>query len=591
MGRQDEQQTDGTETNMTMDSKMADRRPKPVDSASHSDSESDDGSIADGPDMPLVRTQTRETERDRENARKEVVRLVAFVSSVLNALSAGGIAAFSLYGPLLLTRLHYTQFRVNVIAVTAEMLTYLSAPLFGFLCDRVRPSLVSFISAVLFGAGYLLAAFTYRSGPPASLLVGLPENDGPPRPHGWPFGVMVIAYAIIGAATACMYFSAVTTSAKNYASSKHKGIMLAVPIAAYGLSGIWYSFLAKFFVYRGADSTAYSDGSGVDLIHGDVDVFRFFVFLAIVTFTVGVIGGFALNVVDEEKLIEVGVEELERSGLLVDTDGQYGTFRAGHGHEDTRTDAQDHHTHPDDKLKKTWLLNQETKLFLHDRTMWLLSIGFILISGPGEAYMNNVGTLTSTLSPPSAQDKPGTPLPAGEPSTHVALMALTSTLARLITGSLSDYFAPRPASTTSDRRTFSRLFFLIPCALLVSLGYLVLSSPIPLSFPSILHLTTTLVGFGYGACFSLVPIIISVVWGVENFGTNWAIVSMIQAPGAGLSGAVYSAEYDANVSDNGQCFGWKCYGFWAVGSVIGVLIAASMWMVAWRGWKRRSIPV
>lgn len=85
MGRQDEQQTDGTETNMTMDSKMADRRPKPVDSASHSDSESDDGSIADGPDMPLVRTQTRETERDRENARKEVVRLVAFVSSVLNA--------------------------------------------------------------------------------------------------------------------------------------------------------------------------------------------------------------------------------------------------------------------------------------------------------------------------------------------------------------------------------------------------------------------------------------------------------------------------------------------------------------------------
>ncbi|KAG5210847.1 MFS monocarboxylic acid transporter [Trichophyton interdigitale] len=582
---------DAAAENMTMDdSKMADRRP---DNASDSDSESesDDGSMAGGPDMPLVRTQTMDTERDRENARKEVVRLVAFVSSVLNALSAGGIAAFSLYGPLLLTRLHYTQFRVNVIAVTAEMLTYLSAPLFGFLCDRVRPSLVSFISAVLFGAGYLLAAFTYRSGPPASLLVGLPEGDGgPARPHGWPFSVMVIAYAIIGAATACMYFSAVTTSAKNYASSKHKGIMLAAPIAAYGLSGIWYSFLVKFFVYRGADSTAHSDGSGVDLIHGDVDVFRFFVFLAIVTFTVGVIGGFALNVVDEEKLIEDGVEELERSGLLVDTDGHYGTFRAGHAHDDTSNDAQDN-THPDDKLKKTWLLNQETKLFLHDRTMWLLSIGFILISGPGEAYMNNVGTLTSTLSPPSAQDKPGTPLPAGEPSTHVALMALTSTLARLITGSLSDYFAPRPASTSFNRRTFSRLFFLIPCALLVSLGYLVLSSPIPLSFPSFLHLTTTFIGFGYGACFSLVPIIISVVWGVENFGTNWAIVSMIQAPGAGLSGAIYSAEYDSNVSDNGQCFGWKCYGFWAVGSVIGVLIAASMWMVAWRGWKRRSIPV
>lgn len=72
---------------MAIDSKMADRRPDPVDIASDSgsDSESDDGSMADGPDMPLVRTQTRDTERERENARKEVVRLVAFVSSVLNA--------------------------------------------------------------------------------------------------------------------------------------------------------------------------------------------------------------------------------------------------------------------------------------------------------------------------------------------------------------------------------------------------------------------------------------------------------------------------------------------------------------------------
>lgn len=74
---------DAAAENMTMDdSKMADRRP---DNASDSESESDDGSMAGGTDMPLVRTQTRDTERDRENARKEVVRLVAFVSSVLNA--------------------------------------------------------------------------------------------------------------------------------------------------------------------------------------------------------------------------------------------------------------------------------------------------------------------------------------------------------------------------------------------------------------------------------------------------------------------------------------------------------------------------
>ncbi|KAM5448159.1 hypothetical protein MaudCBS49596_005515 [Microsporum audouinii] len=565
---------------------MADRRLLRTDDHAEDTASEDGGSMAgDGPD-----------ERERQTwTSKDIVRIVAFVSSVLSALSAGGIAAFSLYGPLLLTRLHYTQFRVNVIAVTAEMLMYLTAPLFGYLCDRVRPSLVSSISAILFGSGYLLAAFAYRSGPPpdsAGLADGslsLQQQQHNHHHAGWPFGVMVMAYAVIGSATGCMYFSAVTTSAKNYATSKHKGIMLAVPIAAFGLSGIWYSVLVKFFVYRGADTTAYKDGSGVDLVHGDVDVFRFFIFLAIMTFTVGVIGAFALNVVDEDKLIEAGAEELERSGLLTETDGQYGTFRAGHGDDDDNGVAV---IAPGDQEKKTWLLNQETKLFLNDNTMWLLSLGFILISGPGEAYMNNVGTLTSTLTPPSA--RPNASPPAGAPSTHVALVALTSTLARLITGSLSDHFAPRPTAhshSLTQQVSFSRLFFLIPCALLVSLGYLLLSSPVPLSFPSLLHATTTFIGFGYGACFSLVPIVVSVVWGVENFGTNWAIVSMIQAPGAGVSGAIYSAEYDANVGANGQCFGWKCYGYWAVGSVFGVLIAVTMWTVAWRGWKRRGISV
>ncbi|KAK2865149.1 hypothetical protein FQN49_003863 [Arthroderma sp. PD_2] len=517
---------------------------------------------------------------ERDGTKKDAIRLIAFASGVLSTISAGGITAFSLYGPLLLTRLHYTQFRVNVIAVTAEMVMYLTAPLFGYLCDRLRPSVVSFISAVLFGCGYVLAAFTYSSGPPPDST-----DAGHGVHHGWPFSVMVMAYAIIGSATGCMYFSAVTTSAKNYATSKHKGIMLAVPIAAFGLSGIWHSVLVKFFVYRGADGTAYEDGTGVDLIRGDVDVFKFFIFLAIMTFSVGMIGTFALNVVDEDKLIEAGAEELERSGLLTASDGHYGTFRAGHDDGSVQSGAHQH----DNEEKKTWLLNQETKFFLNDKTMWLLSIGFILISGPGEAYMNNVGTLTSTLTPQSSL--PNTSPPAGAPSTHVALMALTSTLARLVTGTLSDRFAPRPTQGIIKHVSFSRLLFLIPCALLVSLGYLILSSPVPLSFPPLLHLSTTLIGFGYGACFSLVPIIVSVVWGVENFGTNWAIVSMVQAPGAGISGAIYSAEYDAGAGADGQCFGWKCYGYWAVGSILGVWLAVTMWTVAWRGWKRRGILV
>jgi hypothetical protein len=139
--------------------------------------------------------------------------------------------------------------------------------------------------------------------------------------------------------------------------------------------------------------------------------------------------------------------------------------------------------------------------------------------------------------------------------------------------------------------------FLIPSAFLLSLGYLLLASPLPLAYPGIFNLTTALIGFGYGGAFSLAPIIISVVWGVENFATNWGIVAMMPAAGAALWGIVYSAAYqnavdrgDGGLSD-GQCRGWRCYGFWAVGCTVSVWVAVLVWLAAWRGWKRRGVVV
>ena len=138
--------------------------------------------------------------------------------------------------------------------------------------------------------------------------------------------------------------------------------------------------------------------------------------------------------------------------------------------------------------------------------------------------------------------------------------------------------------------------FLLPSALLLSFGYLILSTPLPLEEPSIFHLTTALVGFGYGSAFSLTPILISVVWGVENFATNWGIVAMMPALGAALWGVIYSSAYqkaidDGSGSTDGQFPGWRCFGIWAVGCTLSVWVAIAAWLVAWRGWKRRGVVV
>lgn len=518
------------------------------------------------------------------------------------SLCAGSIASFSLYGPRFLTDLHYTQTRVNIISITAELAMYLPVPLFGYLCDRYSPSPLSLLAGSLFGLGYILAAFAYKAGPPADAMMHEPNTSH----TGYPFWVMVVAFVGIGAGTSCMYLSAVATCAKNFAKAKYRGFMLAVPIAAFGLSGMWQSQLGAHLLYQ-----RLPDGR-----KGPLDVFKYFIFLAGLLIGAGLLGTLLLRLVDEEELIEEGVEHLEQSGLLDQSEffrpsasrqhsysGNYGTMTP-----DTESDEevdltqslllQKQMSAAALKEKKSWLLNHATHVFLTDTTMYLLAAGFLLLTGPGEAYINNVGTIIPSLSPSTYYAEPGTldgPI-AGSPASHVSIIALTSTLARLLTGTISDLFAPpsNPSHPPSQRITLSRLSLLIPSAVLLLLAFLSLAVPqlIPHN-PSYFLTTSALLGLGYGASFSLVPIIISVVWGAENFATNWGVVAMMPAGGAVIWSLVYSSifEKEQQRQQHGECSGYACYGYWALGCSGSILVAIGLWLAAWRVWRRRRVVV
>lgn len=522
---------------------------------------------------------------------------------------------YSVYAPLFQRRMHYTQLSVNAISITAELAMYLPVPIFGYLCDRYGPGIPSLLSGCLFGFGYMLAAFTYKSGPRDSSIAS--------EAHGWPFGVMVLAYVGIGMGTSCMYLSAVTTCAKNFGRGKHKGLALALPIAAFGLSGMWISQVGSRLLCE-----TRPDGS-----RGDVDVFRFFIFLGCMLLATGIIGTFTLQIVDEDEMIEAAVEELEQSGLLEDSaffrhdahvhahahDGSYGAI----DHAASDTESHKAHDVEEEYRKKTWLLNEETRRFLSDRNMWLLAGGFFLVTGPGEAFINNLGTIIGTLYPPTM---PVDEIPTSA-ATHVSIVALMSTLARILTGTLSDIFAPTfiphqhrrgPNSLVSSmaslpgadgpeptRKRFeiSRITFLLIFSIIMSIGQLVLASGVVQGHGERFWIVSAAIGAGYGAVFSLTPIIVSVVWGVENFGTNWACVATVPAAGATLWGLLYSAVYQkateapgSNVPDKGDnlCFGWGCYAPTFYAMAVSVWLAAVFWLWAWRGpggWYRRSIVV
>ncbi len=142
----------------------------------------------------------------------------------------------------------------------------------------------------------------------------------------------------------------------------------------------------------------------------------------------------------------------------------------------------------------------------------------------------------------------------------------------------------------------------------MSTGQILLASGVMQNHAERFWIVSALMGCGYGAVFSLVPIIISVIWGVENFGTNWGIVAMVPAFGAAVWGVVYSKVYQmaadvlsrvhrGSVDETDRdllCYGKDCYAatFWAM--AISVWMACVFWLWAWKGrngWSRSGIAI
>ncbi|TDZ17414.1 putative transporter mch1 [Colletotrichum sidae] len=548
----------------------------------------------------------RPSSRRRQSRRSaNTWRAISFFAALVSALCAGSITVFSMYGHIFQERLHYTQFQVNGLAISSSIALYLPVSVLGYICDRIGTPPLSFLAAILFGGGYLLAAGTYRQLEHEN-LGGLRDLAGRRVAGGtdWTYPLMIFAFVCVGVGTCSMYLAAVATCAKNFGKGKHRGLALAVPIAAFGLSGMWLSQLGSRVFYE-----RLPDGSA-----GDLDVFNFFIFLAILLLAVGVVGAFTLKVVDEEDMIDEAVEELERSGLLERStsflsarggERRYGAIAQIDDEEDVGVLG---HDDDDAKLKKKLVLNTETRSFLTDRTMWCFAVGFLLMIGPGEAFINNLGTVIGTLYPPT-RHYVGPPTSA---ATHVSIVGITSTIARLATGTLTDLLAPSPQTqhlqVTSNppfirgRLAISRVAFLLFFAIVLSLGLVALASGFIQEHGERFWIVSGLIGSGYGAVFSLTPIIITVIWGVENFATNWGIVAMFPALGSTFWGLVYSAVYQSGATKSPSageggdvfCYGTQCYAptFWAM--AVTVWAACGMIVYAWKGkngWSQRGIII
>ncbi|KAF4415267.1 transporter MCH1 [Fusarium acutatum] len=535
--------------------------------------------------------------RARRNKEKQALRLIAFIAANIIALACGSIVVFSLYAPLLQSRLHYTQFQVNAVAIAGSVALYLPISLIGYICDRVGLKPLALGGGILFGSGYGIAAGVYRK-----LDLEYRSHPGYRVNGDWSVPFLMFAFVCIGIATCALYMASVSSCAKNFGKGRYRGLALATPITCFGLSPMWLSQAGtRLFTETRPDGSK-----------GDLDVFRFFAFLAILTFSMGMLGTFTLRVVDEDELIDEAIEELEQSGLL---DGSSLLGRSERSYGATGDEAEGSAlldpSKDDAKWKKNWVLNAETRSFLSDRTMWPFALAFLLIVGPGEAFINNLGTIIGTLTPPEMEGLSHRTSAA----THVSIFGVTNTASRIFIGTLTDLLAPYPQtqhvqapharSAVSNRFSISRVAFMAFFATLLSIGLLILASGLVQNHAERFWLVSGLVGAGYGAIFSLTPLIVTIIWGVENFATNFGIIGMLPAAGSTFWGLVYSATYQngANNSKSAPgseehgdlfCYGEQCYAptYWAETVTVWVAVGLLIW--AWKGrggWSQRGIVI
>ncbi|KPM43425.1 putative transporter MCH1 [Neonectria ditissima] len=534
-----------------------------------------------------------ETGDRRWRKTKQTVRLISFITANLCALGGGSIVVFSLWAPLFQSHLHYTQFQVNAVAIAGSIALYLPISILGYICDRVGIRPLALLAAVFFGIGYALAAGVYRK---LDLQDGgILDDDG-----AWSVPLMMIAFVCIGGATCSIYMAAVSSCAKNFGKGKYRGLALASPITSFGLSPMWLSQVgnSRLFTERRPDGSP-----------GDLDVFRFFVFLGVLNCSLGVLATLTMTIVNEQDLIDEAIDELEQSGLLDGSTLLARSVSYGTADPSAREDPASLEQSKDDdaRWKKNWVLNTETRQFLTDRTMWSFALAFLFMVGPGEAFINNLGTVIGTLSPPTSEGLGHRTSAA----THVSIFGVTSTLSRILIGTITDLVAPSPQTqhvqvtsylpATGRRFVVSRVAFLLFFGLMLSLGLVTLASGFVQDHAERFWIVSGLIGAGYGAIFSLTPLIVTIIWGVENFSTNFGIIAMLPALGSTFWGLVYSAVYQAgaNQSAHGEtrdlfCHGKQCYEstFWAEGVTVWVGCGLLLW--AWKGnggWKQRGIVI
>eukprot|EP01135_Chromosphaera_perkinsii_P005664 Nk52_evm1s357 gene=Nk52_evmTU1s357 len=160
---------------------------------------------------------------------------------------------------------------------------------------------------------------------------------------------------------------------------------------------------------------------------------------------------------------------------------------------------------------------------------WLLFITLAIEDGVAVMYVNKIGTMTEALS----RDDDVKPY---DRKSIVMLFAFCNASGRVFWGFMSDYFHSRLCR---------------PWFLLFTIMGMCLSQLFIFMFPKHLAAAGIFIGFCFGGMFALGPVIVSELYGLKHFGTNWGITTLAPASGSFIFGLIFGTFFENRVAKEG----------------------------------------
>ncbi|KAF9532286.1 major facilitator superfamily domain-containing protein [Crepidotus variabilis] len=464
------------------------------------------------------------------------------LSVALNALCAGAMFTFPLISPILGRHCKLTQPQLTTVVLAGMMSQYTIAALVGWIIDNRGPHCCSLASALLFATGFGGFAWEIRSTP----------NDILEPVYG-AFYRLTFCFFLVGLGTVFAYFSALFAASKSFPN--HLGLASGASMGLFGLSPLFFSVIAT--------------SCFTDVNTGLLDVRRYTTFLGSATFIVYIAGFIFLQGVPRMvgSISHQEMQAVADDSMIVETTPLLQTSRSSSFSKPSELSVSE---------------------LLRESDFWLLVLFAVLIMGMCEMVISNIGTIVASLPATS-----GTRQSILESSTafQVNLIAASNTLTRISVGPLADFVSPIAAYLPTGivfptKHRISRFAFLAGPSLLLALtcAWMVYG----VEHQGQLWLLSLGTGLSYSSVFTILPSLISSLWGMQNMGRNFGL--MMYAPFIGTPTFSYlyafvSARYTP--AGIGICSGRACWEPTFAFSIVSSFVAFTISCIMWRRWKGR----